>query len=166
MNRYLNYFSAEDIIGIEVMKSLKYSTFYRNVYLSTNEFVDHGIQPDTYSFIEITTRLGKGPLVAKTPGEYKYKPLVPVITKAFYSPRYSSPEEKTFFPDMRSTIYWNPEVMTDASGNAKISFFTSESNSNYLVILQGIDFRGGRGVLYQYLNKDDESKKMPMQDSN
>ncbi len=123
-----------------------------------NEITNLKIAVDAYAFIEITTRTGNGPFLNKIPGEYMYKPMVPVISKSFYSPAYASPQEETTFPDMRSTIYWNPEVMTDDSGEAKISFYTSESSSSYLVILQGMDFRGGLGVLYQYLNVEADEK--------
>ncbi len=155
---YLTNLFADDIIGIEVMKSPKYSTTYRAGYLGMNEFIDHKIQPDTYAFIEITTHLGKGPFIMKVPGEYRYRPLVPVIAKSFYSPRYSSQKDEAAFPDMRSTVYWNPEVMTDDNGNANVSFYTSQSSSNYLIVLQGMDFRGGLGVLYKYLDIKDEKK--------
>ena len=155
---YLTNFSAEDIIGIEVMKTPKYSTTYRSTYLSITESKDMRVKMDTYAFIEITTRLGTGPFHGKIPGQYAYKPLVPVITKDFYSPKYALPQQETNIRDMRSTIYWNPEVMTDDNGKALISFYTSERSSNYLIILQGMDFRGGLGVLYQYLNVKDEDK--------
>lgn len=145
LNRYLAYFSAEDIIGIEVMTNPKYSSVYRSSFLSIDESM--ASKMDTYAFIEITTRLGTGPFFNKVPGEYMYKPMVPVITKAFYSPKYLSPEQETSFPDVRSTIYWNPEVMTDDNGEALVSFYASERTGSYLVILQGMDFRGGLGVL-------------------
>ena len=88
----------------------------------------------------------------KTPGIYLYKPLVPVIAKQFYSPKYTSPGQENVFPDLRSTIYWNPDIITDKKGEAEVSFYTSESKSSYLIVLQGTDLTGRFGVLYQYLN--------------
>ncbi|HRQ17358.1 hypothetical protein [Agriterribacter sp.] len=81
--------------------------------------------------------------------------------KAFYSPGYASPEQENVFPDMRSTVYWNPEVITNGLGEAGFSFYTSESNSSYLVIVQGTDLNGGIGVLMQPLiiaKKEKEAK--------
>lgn len=104
-----------------------------------------------YSFIEITTQTGAGPFLRKTPGMYLYKPVVPVISRQFYSPRYTSPDEKTVLPDMRATVYWNPEVITDRNGKAVLSFYTTENKSNYMVIVQGTNLAGGLGVLYQPL---------------
>jgi hypothetical protein len=88
----------------------------------------------------------------KTPGIYLYKPLVPVMAKQFYSPRYTDPDQENIFPDLRSTIYWNPNIFTDKKGEAEVSFYTSESKSSYLIILQGTDLNGRFGVLYDYIN--------------
>ncbi|ANH82327.1 hypothetical protein A8C56_16380 [Niabella ginsenosidivorans] len=105
-----------------------------------------------YSFIGITTNTGAGPFLRKTPGMHLYRPVVPVIAKQFYSPRYTTPDEKTTLPDKRTTVYWNPEVITDQNGKAVVSFYTSESSSSsYMIIVQGTNLTGGLGVLYQPL---------------
>ncbi|MFT3902032.1 MAG: Plug domain-containing protein [Niabella sp.] len=144
----LQYYSAEDAKGIEVMKSLKYNMAYQMEFYDPMKisFMEPPI------FIEITTKTGEGPFMKKKPGFYLYKPLVPVIAKQFYSPRYSSPDEETVFPDLRPTIYWEPNVITDKKGEAHVSFYTSESKGSYLVIVQGTDLAGRFGVSYQFVN--------------
>lgn len=144
---YLTYFSAEDIRGIEVMNYPRYNSAYKSHFLNPSEIMNSSPATIDYSFIEITTRTGAGPFMRKTPGMYLLKPLYPFISKQFYSPSYSSPEAQSPFPDFRTTIYWNPNVITDASGEATISFYTSERNSNYLIVVQGTDLKGGLGVL-------------------
>lgn len=151
LDTYLKFFSAEDIRGIEVMNSPRYNSTYKAAYLTLEERFNASPLKVDYSFIEITTKAGYGPTARKTPGIYLYKPLAPVFGKQFYSPRYTSPDEKTVFPDMRSTVYWNPLVLTNSSGEAHISFYTSESNSSYIIVLQGTGFTGGIGVLYKPL---------------
>lgn len=144
----LQYYSAEDVKGIEVMKSVKYNLAYQSKFYDPMKinFMDPPV------FVEITTKTGEGPFMKKTPGIYLYKPLVPVIAKQFYSPKYTSANEENVFPDLRSTIYWNPDIITDKKGEAEVSFYTSESKSSYLIILQGTDLAGRFGVLYEYLN--------------
>lgn len=144
----LRYYSAEDVKAIEVMKSVKYNLAYQSKFYEPMKinFMDPPV------FIEITTKTGEGPFMKKTPGIYLYKPLVPVIAKQFYSPKYTSPGQENVFPDLRSTIYWNPDIITDKKGEAEVSFYTSESKSSYLIVLQGTDLTGRFGVLYQYLN--------------
>ncbi len=56
----------------------------------------------------------------------------------FYSPRYDSPEAlKKKGTDNRITLYWNPAVKMDENGEATISFYTSDSDSNYRVEVEG-----------------------------
>ncbi|MFT3701798.1 MAG: hypothetical protein QM802_05495 [Agriterribacter sp.] len=144
----LSYFSAEDIKGIEVMNYPRYNSAYRTQFLSLGELMSTGPAKIDYSFIEITTQTGSGPFMRRTPGIYLYKPVFPFISKKFYSPKYSSPDEVTPFPDFRSTIFWEPNIITDEKGEATINFYTSESRSNYLMLIQGIDLNGGIGVQY------------------
>ena len=40
--------------------------------------------------------------------------------------------------DMRSTVYWNPNVYTDADGTATFSFFTSDVTGEFEVVAQGL----------------------------
>jgi hypothetical protein len=152
LDRYLNYFSAEDIKGIEVMSSAAYNTAYRHHYLDKRELISSGPTTFDFTFIEVTTKSGSGPFMKKIPGMYLLRPLYPVVAKQFYSPRYTSPAQETILPDLRQTIYWNPNVITDEKGEATVSFYTSESESrNYLIIVQGTDLKGRLGVLYQPL---------------
>ena len=138
----LQYYSAEDVKGIEVMKSARYSSSYQFKFIPGKiDFMDPPI------FIEITTYGGVGPFLKKIPGMYLLKPIVPFVGRTFYSPRYSSPEEETVFPDLRQTIYWNSNVVTDQNGEVRISFYTSETKGGgYLIIVQGTDLQGGFGT--------------------
>lgn len=147
----LSYFSAEDIKAIEVMNTPRYNGRYRTKFLTLEEILNSGPATVDYSFIEITTHSGAGPMLKKTPGIYLLKPVYPFISKQFYSPGYASPEDRPVFPDFRTTIYWNPEVITDAAGRAQLSFYTSESSGKYIVVIQGTDLMGHFGVLYKPL---------------
>ncbi|MFB2118931.1 hypothetical protein [Parapedobacter sp. 2B3] len=40
--------------------------------------------------------------------------------------------------DMRSTVYWNPNVYTDADGTAMFSFFTSDVTGEFEIVAQGL----------------------------
>ena len=56
----------------------------------------------------------------------------------FYSPRYDTPETlKKKGTDNRITLYWNPAVKMDENGEATISFYTSDSDSNFRVEVEG-----------------------------
>jgi hypothetical protein len=41
-------------------------------------------------------------------------------------------------PDFRSTLYWNPEVRTDKSGKARISFFATDDIGKIKILVRGL----------------------------
>jgi len=66
--------------------------------------------------------------------------------KEFYSPRYDKamlPNEK----DYRRTLYWNPDVKTDQTGKATISFFNNSSCKSMNVNAETVTSNGIIGVL-------------------
>jgi hypothetical protein len=150
---YLKYITAEEVAGVEIMNTIKHTTAYEKYYnLTTSDLI-------SYTFIEITTHSGNGAFNVKVPGLFLYKPLVPVISKIFYSPRYPANGNISDIPDYRSTLYWKPDIITNEKGEAGISFYTSDSSSGYLVIVQGTDLNGGLGVAYLPLEKKDKPVK-------
>lgn len=149
----LQYYSAEDVKGIEVMRSARYTTQYQVRY---NEGKVDFINPPIY--VEITTHGGVGPFLKKMPGMYLLKPNAPFVGRQFYSPKYTSPDQETVFPDLRQTIYWNSDIITHKNGEAKLSFYTSESKGSYLIIVQGTDLKGSFGALTAPLKIEAERK--------
>jgi hypothetical protein len=77
---------------------------------------------------------------------YTFKGFTPLRT--FYSPKYSAASP---LPDTRSTIYWNPELITDAQGNATFEYLNNDSKGTYRVVIEGIDADGNIGrQVYRY----------------
>jgi hypothetical protein len=61
----------------------------------------------------------------------------------FTVPDYDKPEiKKSQFPDLRSTLYWNGNVLTDSNGKASLEFYTSDRNAKYSVSIVGITKAG------------------------
>jgi hypothetical protein len=133
---YLESHNAEDIKGIEVMKSDKFALKYSGRIRA---------KMDLFSFIEITTRSGHGPIIDNTPGMYLYKPLPLSWPKQFYKPKYAVQDTAKHLPDLRSTIDWEPNVTTDANGEAKVWFYAADKPSTYTITIEGTDMNGGLG---------------------
>lgn len=74
------------------------------------------------------------------------------IKRSFYMPRYSGPRAaQTNRIDTRTTVYWNPNVLTDAAGTASMEYFNADGVGTYRVIIEGIDKDGNIGrQLYRY----------------
>ena len=61
----------------------------------------------------------------------------------FVGPDYDKPEIKnSTSPDLRSTLYWNGDLLTDDKGKAAIDFFTADAKSTYSVIIKGVTVNG------------------------
>jgi hypothetical protein len=62
----------------------------------------------------------------------------------FYSPKYkvNTPVNPL---DQRSTIYWQPTLIADTTGNAKFSFYAASKPATYTVNIQGTDMNGRFG---------------------
>ena len=74
-----------------------------------------------------------------------YKPQGFFKAREFYSPNYDDPSINAKIPDLRTTIYWNPNVISDTTGKANIEFFNSDGTGNYKAIVEGININGSIG---------------------
>ena len=65
----------------------------------------------------------------------------------FYSPKYAKDfGNSSDGGDLRSTVYWNPDVKIDADGNAMVEFYANDNrNTRYDVVVEGVT-RGGELV--------------------
>ncbi|MEO3402695.1 hypothetical protein AAFN85_02265 [Mucilaginibacter sp. CAU 1740] len=143
IKNYLESNSAEDIKGIEINTTSKYNNEYYNKYIPSEWLM--GTNVGDFTFMEITTRGGHGPVINKTPGSYLYKPLALSFPSQFYSPKYKVNEVPKAKTDLRSTIYWQPNIITGADGKAVVSFYTADMTSTYSIIVNGTDMSGGFG---------------------
>jgi hypothetical protein len=81
--------------------------------------------------------------------QYSAVPFTPkgyTMARSFYTPRYDVSKDGAFGGDLRSTIYWNPKVLTDkTTGNATFDYYTSDGKGSYRAIIEGIDINGNVG---------------------
>lgn len=139
LKQYFDYYDAEEIKGIEVMTNPSHSTKY------TIRFLDPMAIAWEHTFIEVTTRSGHGPFVKKAVGTYVYRPMPINIPKQFYAPRYKM-DSMPDMTDIRTIIYWAPNIITDKDGKATISFYTADAPGKYTIITEGADLDGNVGV--------------------
>lgn len=62
--------------------------------------------------------------------------------KEFYSPKYEGKDQDFSKADLRSTLYWNPNIETDENGNATVRFYTCDIHASYRIIIEGISNGG------------------------
>lgn len=65
-----------------------------------------------------------------------------MVPEVFTSHDYSDREATKNTPDLRSTLYWNPNVVTNRRGRAKIGFYNSDEAKNLQICVQGVSENG------------------------
>lgn len=68
------------------------------------------------------------------------------LKRQFFSPAYDDdPSIKSPVPDNRDLLYWDPDINTSKDGTARASFYTSDLEGNFAIIVQGISETGLAG---------------------
>jgi len=71
--------------------------------------------------------------------------------KAFFLPDYS--DQASIVPDTRPTIYWEPNLYTDANGKTTFEFYTSGIKQEYTIMVQGIEINTLRPIYHTHTLK-------------
>ncbi len=63
--------------------------------------------------------------------------------REFYSPNYAEQQQEYASADLRTTIYWNPRLITDHKNQKiKFSFFNNDYSQSFRIIMEGMDSEG------------------------
>ncbi|MDH6356578.1 carboxypeptidase-like regulatory domain-containing protein [Parabacteroides sp. PF5-9] len=98
-----------------------------------------------YGVVNITTKTGTG-IPQNKKNAFNQKTITPLGYQQpveFYSPRYETQEQKfNIKPDLRTTIFWKPDIVTDVNGKTSFDFYTSDFSTHYSVVIEGITANG------------------------
>ncbi|MFC5627237.1 TonB-dependent receptor plug domain-containing protein [Algoriphagus winogradskyi] len=67
------------------------------------------------------------------------------VEKEFYSPKYPADISSLPKPDQRATLFWAPNIQTDSSGKASVSFYNSDAEHLINGEIEGISGGGKPG---------------------
>jgi hypothetical protein len=62
--------------------------------------------------------------------------------RIFYSPQHSSKLESDYNPDIRTTLYWNPNIRLSSKKDLIINYFNADNSSVIKVMVEGITTNG------------------------
>ncbi|MDR2147040.1 MAG: TonB-dependent receptor plug domain-containing protein [Tannerella sp.] len=134
----LNLINIHDIAQIDILKNANNLAIF-GMHGASGAIVIHTKKGDNAS--------SPNPLLS-----YNIKQWIPLgyqLPIEFYSPKYNTQESlKDSKPDLRTTIYWNPHILTDDDGIAKLGFYTADDPTTYSVIIEGIS-DDGRLIYYR-----------------
>jgi len=122
---FLENVAAKDVTTVEVLKSIGMTSGYGDIGRN--------------GVLVITAKIGSesGPIH----GMLAYSPKGYTAVREFYSPQYT-PDNKEIGEDKRNTVYWNPNLITDASGTGKFSYYNTDQPGSYRVVIEGINDAG------------------------
>ncbi len=144
---FMEGLKASDIKGIELMMTGTWGMAYA---LGMNWLPVPPPYRTGMIFIEITTYSGHGAFIKNTPGRFIYRPVDYFAPKQFYSPKYTVKNRNIAMgTDLRSTIYWVPNLITDKDGKATVSFYSADMPADYTLTLEGTDMNGSFGYSRQ-----------------
>jgi hypothetical protein len=128
----LNDISKDDVYSVEVLRSGAAKAIYGT-----------GIEPG--GALIITTRRTADPryVTSTIPAgliTYPFKGFH--VKRIFYSPKYDHPKKDGERFDSRSTIYWNPNIITGIDGKAAFEYYNADTKGTYRVVVEGIDDDG------------------------
>lgn len=124
----LDDFVVQDIESVEVLKGIGMTAIYGS----------GGVN----GVLVVTTKRGAGTSDYNryAPGIVTYAPKGFFVNREFYSPKYdANPDPK---PDLRTTVYWNPHLVSDVNGKGKLSYFNTDQPGSYRIVIEGIDATG------------------------
>jgi len=128
-----DYLHVEDIEGIEIILGPHFGAIY-------------GARMANGGLIITTKRAKKqNNYYRYAPGVITYMPKGFYKAREFYSPQYDNPHTNQKMADLRSTIYWNPNIITDKDGKASFEYFNADGKGTYRVVVEGIDADGNLG---------------------
>ncbi len=94
---------------------------------------------------------------ALTQGIYNYSINGYNASQEFYSPVYEVVKPEHVKPDRRVTVYWNPTIITNEQGKAKVTFYNHDPESTIQLHVEGITKTGRVGVgSAKYETKSDQ----------
>ena len=141
-DNYLSLINTADIESLEVyLKDNLTGTmrFYDCNGIISVTMKTHSFNPTAKKTTDLSFLTSQNSKVTITPKGY-YK------SRVFYSPKYDQKNVQGV-TDLRSTIYWNPNIITDKNGLANFDFYNAGSPGTYKAVIEGIDNEGNIGRL-------------------
>jgi hypothetical protein len=136
---YIGEVNAKDVKSVEVLISGGYLAIY-----GTNA---------PFGALIITTKHGSSAdssTTVSTLSKYNFNGFTK--GRVFYSPKYDHQETAVAGKDLRSTIYWEPYLITGKNGKVSFDYYNAEAKGTYKVVIEGIDINGRLGrMVYRYI---------------
>ncbi len=125
----ISMINVADISSIEVLRSASNTAIY-------GMYGGNGV-------IVITSKSGDAISSSYTPtGIVTITPKGLYVPRTFFKPRYDATVQNKLTRDLRTTIAWEPNLITQKEGKTHFDFFTSDEPGTYKLTVEGISMDG------------------------
>lgn len=139
--RFEDFFDRLDDIDVTSIES---------IFVIRDNTTMPGFFSDTEGAVVITTKIGYTPKPRKSINLDHIIPLGYQEVAEFYSPMYDTAELKeSDVPDLRTTVYWKPNVVFDERGRAFVDFYSADLPTAYLLVGEGLS-DGGEIIRFEH----------------
>lgn len=129
-----NFFDQLDALDVSAID---------NIFIMKDNTGLLGYYPNTSGAVVITTKSGFVQKNVKSMNIDRINPLGYQVAAEFYTPKYETQEQRdTSPPDLRTTIYWKPNVQFSKEGEAMLEFYGADTPTIYQVVGEGITSAG------------------------
>lgn len=125
---------------VESIELIKYAKFFKSRFLTVFPETDPLLAPSLGHIISIHTKGGVGLYASGKPSPGTLTATLPLFSpiKEFYVPSHRTPNDTNRPPDLRSLVFWLPEVSLEVSKTKRLTFPNSDLAGNYTLIIEGI----------------------------
>jgi TonB-dependent SusC/RagA subfamily outer membrane receptor len=125
----ISMINVADISSIEVLRSAGNTAIY-------GSYGGNGV-------IVITSKSGDAISSSYTPtGILTITPKGLYVPRTFFKPQYDATIQHKLTRDLRTTIAWEPNLITQKEGKTHFDFFTSDEPGTYKLTVEGISMDG------------------------
>lgn len=134
----LNNVVADNVLSIETLITAGARSIYGSAIVGGALIITSKIGNDAKF---VTSEVAKGIIAYPFKGYH--------VARTYYAPKYTA-GQSAGAPDLRSGIYWKPDVLSDSKGKFSIDYFNGDTKGTYRIVVEGIDSDGeiGRQVYY------------------
>jgi len=128
----ISMINVQDVASIEVLRTASTTAIY-------GSYGGNGV-------LVITTKSGDAVLSSYTPtGIVTIVPKGLHVNRNFFKPQYDATQKQALKRDLRTTIAWEPNLITDKNGKTQFDFFTADEPGTYKITIEGVDMEGKIG---------------------
>ncbi|MDQ7947424.1 MAG: TonB-dependent receptor, partial [Pedobacter sp.] len=136
----LDDIAITDVQSVEILRTIPRTTIYGHAG-------QNGV-------IIVTSKSGKAKTTFNTraPGMLTYAPKGFYLVRQFYAPKYDVQKDQQ--KDYRPTTFWEPNLVSDASGKANLQYYNTDQSGTFRIVIEGFDADGNlaRKVLTYTVN--------------